>query len=74
MFKRLIVASAILALSGPVMAYDAGDFIVREAGDVHAPAALPGGDCICLAVLEAPLRFTHWHHRWLSPLLQLRAG
>jgi hypothetical protein len=25
-------------------------------------------------VLEAPLRFTHWHHRWLSPLLQLRAG
>jgi len=55
-------------------AYHAGDFIVREAGDVHAPAALPGGDCICLAVLEAPLRFTHWHHRWLSPLLQLRAG
>ena len=36
--------------------------------------ALPGGDCICLAVLESPLRFTRWHHRWLSPLLQLRAG
>jgi putative transcriptional regulator len=54
--------------------YHAGDFIIREAGDIHTPTALPGSDCICLAVLEAPLRFTRWHHRWLSPLLQLRAG
>lgn len=54
--------------------YHAGDFITREAGDIHAPTALPGGDCICLAVLESPLRFTRWHHRWLSPLLQLRAS
>ena len=54
--------------------YHAGDFITREAGDIHAPTALSGGDCICLAVLETPLRFTSWHHRWLSPLLQLRAG
>lgn len=54
--------------------YHAGDFIIREAGDIHAPTALPGSECICLAVLEAPLRFTRWHHRWLSPLLQLRAG
>ena len=54
--------------------YHAGDFITREAGDTHAPTALPGGDCICLAVLKSPLRFTRWHHRWLSPLLQLRAG
>ena len=54
--------------------YHAGDFITREAGDIHAPTALSGGDCICLAVLESPLRFTSWHHRWLSPLLQLKAG
>ena len=54
--------------------YHAGDFVTREAGDIHAPTALPGGDCICLAVLESPLRFTRWHYRWLSPLLQLRAG
>ena len=54
--------------------YHAGDFITREAGDIHAPTALSGGDCVCLAVLESPLRFTSWHHRWLSPLLQLRAG
>lgn len=54
--------------------YHAGDFITREAGEEHSPAAIAGGDCICLAVLEAPLRFTRWHHRLLSPLLQLRAG
>ena len=54
--------------------YHAGDFVTREAGEEHSPIALPGGDCICLAVLESPLRFTRWHHRLLSPLLQLRAG
>ena len=54
--------------------YHAGDFITREAGEEHAPAAIAGGDCICLAVLESPLRFTRWHHRLLSPLLQLRVG
>ena len=54
--------------------YHAGDFTIRDAGDEHTPTALTGGDCICLAVLESPLRFTRWHHRWLSPLLQLRAG
>lgn len=54
--------------------YHAGDFVTREAGEEHSPTALPGGDCICLAVLESPLRFTRWHHRLLSPLLQLRAG
>ena len=54
--------------------YHAGDFVTREAGEEHAPTAIAGGDCICLAVLESPLRFTRWHHRLLSPLLQLRAG
>lgn len=54
--------------------YHAGDFITREAGEEHSPTAIAGDDCICLAVLEAPLRFTRWHHRLLSPLLQLRAG
>jgi len=54
--------------------YHAGDFITREAGEEHSPTAIAGGDCICLAVLESPLRFTRWHHRLLSPLLQLRAG
>lgn len=54
--------------------YHAGDFVTRESGEEHSPTAIAGGDCICLAVLESPLRFTRWHHRLLSPLLQLRAG
>jgi len=54
--------------------YHAGDFVTRESGEEHSPTAIAGGDCICLAVLESPLRFTRWHHRLLSPLLQLRAS
>jgi putative transcriptional regulator len=54
--------------------YHPGDFVFRSAEDIHAPVALDGEDCICLAVLDAPLRFTRWRHRWLNPFLQLRAG
>lgn len=54
--------------------YHAGDFLFRTAHDTHAPRALPDGDCICLAVLDAPLRFTGWKHRWMNPFLRLRAG
>ena len=54
--------------------YHPGDFLVREGWDKHTPVALPGEECICLAVLDAPLRFTRITHRWLNPLLKLRAG
>lgn len=53
--------------------YHAGDFIHRRPGDVHAPTALQSEDCICLAVLDAPLRFTDWRFRWMNPFLRLRA-
>jgi len=36
--------------------YDVGDFIYRGPGDVHAPTALQSQDCICLAVIDAPLK------------------
>lgn len=55
-------------------AYHPGDFVCRAAGDSHAPVAIDGEDCICLAVLDAPLRFTRWQHRWMNPFLQLNAG
>ena len=54
--------------------YHKGDFLLREASDVHAPTAVQSEDCICLAVLDAPLKFTGWKHRWMNPFLQLRAG
>ncbi len=54
--------------------YHKGDFILREPADVHAPTAVQSEDCICLAVLDAPLKFTGWKYRWMNPFLQLRAG
>jgi putative transcriptional regulator len=54
--------------------YHQGDFLVREGWDKHTPVALEGEECICLAVLDAPLKFTRLRHRWLNPLLKLRAG
>ena len=54
--------------------YHPGDCVVREGWDKHTPVALEGEECICLAVLDAPLRFTRLRHRWLNPLLKLRAG
>jgi putative transcriptional regulator len=53
--------------------YHKGDFIFRQPGDVHAPTALQSEDCICLAVLDAPLTFTNWKFRWMNPFLKLHA-
>lgn len=52
--------------------YHKGDFIFRRPGDVHAPTALQSEDCICLAVLDAPLKFTNWKFRWMNPFLKLK--
>lgn len=54
--------------------YHRGDFLMRGSDDEHAPRALDDEDCICLAVLDAPLRFTGWQHRWMNPFLRLQAG
>jgi putative transcriptional regulator len=54
--------------------YHKGDFLVRRPGDVHAPTALQSEDCICLAVLDAPLKFTDWKFRWMNPFLKLRTA
>jgi putative transcriptional regulator len=54
--------------------YHQGDFLLRQPSDVHAPTAVQSEDCICLAVLDAPLKFTGWKYRWMNPFLQLRPG
>jgi putative transcriptional regulator len=38
--------------------YHPGDFILREAGEVHRPCAARNDECICLSVLEAPIELT----------------
>ena len=54
--------------------YNAGDFIYRSLNEAHSPRAFADEDCICLAVLDAPLRFTGWKYRWMNPFLRLQAG
>ena len=54
--------------------YHKGDFILRRPGDVHAPTSLQSEDCICLAVLDAPLKFTNWKYRWMNPFLKLHTA
>ena len=36
--------------------YNEGAFLTREPGDIHRPFATQHEDCICLSVLEAPIR------------------
>ncbi|MDA0978701.1 MAG: ChrR family anti-sigma-E factor [Proteobacteria bacterium] len=48
--------------------YQPGDFIVRQPGDTHRPLAAKNEECICLSVLEAPIRLTGVK-RVLNPFL-----
>lgn len=48
--------------------YQPGDFLVREPGSTHRPFAARNQECICLSVLEAPIRLTGMK-RILNPFL-----
>ena len=50
--------------------YVRGDVALADPSVQHQPVADPGEDCLCLAVTDAPLRFTSPIARLLSPLLQ----
>lgn len=54
--------------------YHPGDFIHRSKNERHTPRAFADEDCICLAVLDAPLRFTGWKHRWMNPFLRIQTS
>ncbi len=51
--------------------YEAGDFILRDKGEPHSPNAAEHEDCLCLTVVDAPVRFTHPLLRLLNPLLKI---
>ncbi len=57
------------AFSDVTGTYARGD--LQEADDdlLHQPHAVDGADCICLAVTEAPLRFTSLAARMVQPFL-----
>lgn len=53
--------------------YHTGDFLERDASIAHSPTASQSGDCICIGVLDAPIKFTPWNYRVLNPFLRLQA-
>jgi putative transcriptional regulator len=52
--------------------YHEGDFLVRDAGDVHRPLASRDGPCVCLSVVAAPVRMTGRLTRLLNPFLSFK--
>ena len=65
-------AELTLVLAGALYDRDAwyrrGDVDAADSSVVHRPAAGPEGDCICLAVTDAPLKFETLIPRLLQPL------
>jgi putative transcriptional regulator len=49
--------------------YHQGDFILADTHTIHQPKAAPDGDCICFAVVDAPLKMTGVFGRMLNPFL-----
>jgi len=50
--------------------YHAGDFILADTKTTHQPRAAMDSDCICLAVMDAPLKMTGMFGRMLNPFLR----
>lgn len=48
-----------------------GDLEEADGDIVHQPTATPEQDCICLAVTDAPLRFSSWVVRMIQPILRI---
>jgi len=52
--------------------YQNGDFVIRDSSDKsHAPTATLDDDCLCLAVLDSPVRFTGLY-RLLNPFMRIQ--
>jgi len=65
-FEYTVILSG--GFSDELGVYHEGDFIARDASHQHSPTALQNEDCICLTVLNAPLKFTGWY-RVLNPFM-----
>lgn len=51
--------------------FSAGDVADLGPDVTHRPVTSPGGPCICVAALDAPLRFPGWFARAVQPLVGL---
>ena len=52
--------------------YQQGDFVWREPGQSHRPAAAQDQDCLCLSVVEAPVYLTGFMGKLINPLLAFK--
>ncbi|WP_137129648.1 ChrR family anti-sigma-E factor [Rhizobium sp. FY34] len=51
--------------------FQRGDLEEADGNLLHTPTATEGEDCICLAVTEAPLKFSSWVVRMIQPILKI---
>lgn len=51
--------------------YRSGDFVLQNTQHQHIPRTKPGQQCLCLTLLDAPLRFTSGLATLLNPFSQL---
>ncbi|MDA8694138.1 ChrR family anti-sigma-E factor [Pseudomonadales bacterium] len=54
--------------------YLPGDFLIKEPGQAHRPIASEDAECICLSVLDAPVKFTGPIARLINPFLRIRTA
>jgi putative transcriptional regulator len=63
----LVMAGSFSDLSGD---YHPGDFILADTSTHHQPKAHEKEDCICFAVMDAPLKMTGFFGRMLNPFIK----
>lgn len=51
--------------------YVAGDFIVKQPGEVHRPMAAQDQDCLCLTVVAGPAQLTGLLGKVINPFLSI---
>lgn len=52
--------------------YSEGDFLVRAPGEVHRPTATQNQDCLCISVVEAPVKVTGLFGKLINPFLSFK--
>lgn len=52
--------------------YSEGDFLVRTPGEIHRPTATQNQDCLCISVIEAPVKVTGLLGKFINPFLSFK--
>lgn len=52
--------------------YNEGDFLVRTPGEIHRPTATQNQDCLCISVVEAPVKVTGLFGKLVNPFLSFK--